>query len=159
MFQSNKNVAKGVVAQLLLEEQEYRNKLYASDEYVKFTVTDENTSKFDAFEVELKELETKREKLRKELAKLDERQKEINTEIVKTLVGKEDEMELYYWSDLSPAVAKQRYIRKIREAKFDSHEWYPDRHTLNAIVLGQIESGNFSTFDEIVSTMRTKYQK
>ena len=68
MFQSNKNVAKGVVAQLFLEEREYRNKIHSSDEYVKVTIEDETTAKFDSSAIELKEVETKMEKLRKELA-------------------------------------------------------------------------------------------
>lgn len=159
MFQSNKNVAKGVVAQLLLEENEYKNKLYSSDEYTKFTVSDDTTNKFDGLEIEMKEVEAKREKLRKELAKLEERDKEISTETMKLLRADTEDDCYYYWSELTPTTAKRKYIERARSAKFESHAWYPDHYALRAIVLAQIESGNFSNFDEIVSAMRTKYQK
>lgn len=159
MFQSNKNVAKGVVAQLFLEEQEYRSKLYNSDEYTKFNVEDDTTAKLDKLAVEVKEAEIKREKLQKELTKLDERKKEISSETLKLLRTDADTDHYYYWSEMLPEVAKQHYTQKARNVKYETHAWYPEQHTLKAIVLGQIESGNFSSFDEIVQAMRTKYQK
>ena len=154
MQHNNEAIARGILAQLKLEEKEYCEAIQASPEYKNFTVNDTTTEKLDGFIAEYKDIEAKYEKLTKELHKLDLRKAEI-TEEAEKLTGNN-----FYYSSLDTLmVIKDDYIQKKRDEKFDNKDWYPHDSTFFPIILGHIETGNFTTFDAAVDLIRTRYQK
>lgn len=163
MFQNKKAVARGIVAQLLLEEQKYKDNLPNTPEYKEFMVVDEVTSSLDKLTLEFDEVQTKAEKLRKELSKLDERREQIFKETAQVVrkEGEEDYYAVFSWCtpSTSPSDAKKTYVNEARNAKFNIHDWYPDHDQLATIIRGQLEAQDYNSFDEVLDIMRVKYQK
>ena len=158
MERNNKVIAKGVVTQLLLEEKKYKDNIPNTAEYKAFKVEDAVTAKLDLLDIEAVEINTKLEKLKKEIQKLELR----NSEIVKetfTTANPNTDSSYYRYYEKTPSEAKQHYIYSKTQDHFYSHDWYPDYDTLLNLTKAQLEAGNFTTFDEVVTFIRTTYQK